>query len=160
MTIAQAELCDAIEKFVRNHGSGLHFNSSSWRGDYDELIDHVIWAGGIPECNRYEYSTHAALHAAMAYLSNRIQFVTDYCTWPNVIHNETAEVPEVNGSDRKILHDIRRAVLDCQSLRESGASADEILQAMVNTYHQIAYIILYRYVERGNNGKNDQQQKV
>ena len=80
MTTAQVTLLDAIERFADTYGSGLHFNSSSWRLDYDEFVERVIWAGGIPECNRHEYSTHSALHAAIVYPSDRVRFVTQYCT--------------------------------------------------------------------------------
>lgn len=44
------------------------------RADYNRLVDLSIKAGLIPECNRYEPSTHGRLKAAITYDDNLIRY--------------------------------------------------------------------------------------
>lgn len=42
--------------------------------DYNKLVDLSIKAGLIPECNRYQQSTHSRLKAAITYDDNLFRY--------------------------------------------------------------------------------------
>ena len=66
-------LYDAITDFATEYGS-RKFNDANNMSAYNELVDKCIRAKKIPECNRYEYSTHNRLLAAITYYDNRLRF--------------------------------------------------------------------------------------
>ena len=70
------DLYNIITEFAEKYGR-KKFNSLENKEVYDKVVDACIKAGRIPECNRYEYSTHNGLSAAIAYISDRIRYCTD-----------------------------------------------------------------------------------
>jgi len=70
------DLYDIITEFAEKYGC-RKFNIPENREAYDRVVDACIKAGRMSECNRYEYSTHNGLSAAIAYVDNRIRYCTD-----------------------------------------------------------------------------------
>ena len=67
------DLYNAITNFSEKYGS-LKFNSDDNVSEYKKLVDLSIKYEKIPECNRYEYSTHGRLLATITYQDNRERF--------------------------------------------------------------------------------------
>lgn len=64
---------DAITNF-ENVYKYHKFNDPKNHNAYMELVSMCIDAGLIPECNKYEFSTHGRLTAAITYIDNRESF--------------------------------------------------------------------------------------
>lgn len=67
------ELYNSITKFANKYGS-RKFNDVDNIEAYNKVVDDCIKYGKIPECNRYEFSTHSSLIAAITYESDRERF--------------------------------------------------------------------------------------